>query len=61
MLQHGGGMDMSKPGRQNLEQTSEQLAKQKGKNDVEFSADEFQVGNSQSQSQKKSGKQKNKK
>ncbi|EDL64383.1 hypothetical protein [Bacillus sp. SG-1] len=52
---------MSKPGKQNLEQTSQQLAKQQGKNDVEFSTDDFQTGNSQSQSQKKSGKQKNKK
>jgi hypothetical protein len=52
---------MSKPGRQNLEQTSKQLAKQQGKNDVEFSADDFQVGNGNSQSQKKSGRQKNKK
>ncbi|MGD6965963.1 hypothetical protein ACQCVP_06010 [Rossellomorea vietnamensis] len=52
---------MSKPGKMNLEQTSEQLAKQQGKNDVEFSTDDFQAGNSQSQSQKKSGRQKNKK
>ncbi|MGM0846170.1 MAG: hypothetical protein ACQEUT_14430 [Bacillota bacterium] len=52
---------MSKQGRTNLEQTSEQLAKQQGKNDVEFSTDDFQAGNGQSQSQKKSGRQKNKK
>jgi hypothetical protein len=54
-------MDMSKAGRLNLEQTSKQLAKQQGKNDVEFSTEDFQTGNSQSQSQKKSGRQKNKK
>ncbi|WP_421383801.1 hypothetical protein ACOJQI_04245 [Bacillus salacetis] len=52
---------MSKAGRLNMDQTTKQLAKQQGKNDVEFSTDDFQVGNSQSQSQKKSGKQKNKK
>lgn len=51
---------MSKQGRQNSEQTSQQLAKQKAKNDVEFGSD-VQVGNSQYQSQKKSGKQVNKK
>lgn len=43
---------MSKQGRQNSEQTSQQLAKQKAKNDVEFGSD-VQVGNSQYQSQKK--------
>lgn len=51
---------MSKQGKQNADQTTKQLAKQKAKNDVEFGSD-TQVGNSQHQSQKKSGKQVNKK
>jgi hypothetical protein len=55
-----GGMRMSKQGKKSMDQTSEQLAKQKAKNDVEFGSD-IQVGNSKSQSQKKSGKQVNKK
>ncbi|MBM7587797.1 hypothetical protein JOC86_004371 [Bacillus pakistanensis] len=41
-------------------QTTQELVKQQGKNDVEFSKD-VQVGNSKHQSQKKSGKQVNKK
>jgi hypothetical protein len=51
---------MSKQGRINKDQTAQQLAKQQGRNDIELGAD-FQIGNSQSQSQKKSGKQVNKK
>jgi hypothetical protein len=51
---------MSKQGKKDRDQTSKQLAKQKGKNDVEFSED-VQIGNAKSQSQKKSGKQVNKK
>jgi hypothetical protein len=53
-------MKVSKEGKQSKDQTSEQLAKQKAKNDVEFGAD-IQLGNSQNQSQKKSGRQVNKK
>lgn len=51
---------MSKQGKKSMDQTSEQLAKQKAKNDVEFGTD-IQVGNSKGQSQKKSGEQVNKK
>lgn len=51
---------MSKQGKQNANQTSQQLGKQRGKSDVEFGSD-FQVGNNSSQSQKKSGRQINKK
>ncbi|MFI8684265.1 hypothetical protein [Rossellomorea sp. NPDC077527] len=51
---------MSKQGKKNMDQTSEQLAKQKAKNDVEFASD-TQIGNSNGQSQKKSGTQVNKK
>ena len=51
---------MSKQGMKSMDQTSEQLAKQKAKNDVEFASD-TQIGNSKGQSQKKSGKQLNKK
>ncbi|WP_197489781.1 hypothetical protein [Rossellomorea aquimaris] len=51
---------MSKQGKKSMDQTSEQLAKQKAKNDVEFGAD-TQVGNAKGQSQKKSGRQTNKK
>lgn len=51
---------MSKQGRQNKDQTSQQLAKQQGRNDIELGSD-FQIGNDKSQSQKKSGKQVNKK
>jgi hypothetical protein len=52
-------MIMSKQGMQNLNQNAQQLQKQQGKNDIEASS-EFQVGNDQSQSQKKSGRQVNK-
>jgi hypothetical protein len=51
---------MSKQGRQNKNQTGQQLAQQQGKNDIELGSD-FQIGNDNSQSQKKSGKQANKK
>ncbi|WP_205439609.1 hypothetical protein [Peribacillus alkalitolerans] len=51
---------MSKQGAQNKNQTRAQIEKQDNKNDVEF-GNEFQVGNSASQSQKKSGRQLNKK
>ncbi len=53
-------LKLSKQGMQNKEQSSQQLAKQRGKTDVEFGSD-YQVGNDASQSQKKSGKQINKK
>jgi len=51
---------MSKQGRQNNNQTRERIEKQDKRNDIELGA-EFEAGNSQSQSQKKSGKQVNKK
>ncbi|MEH7117097.1 hypothetical protein V7128_06685 [Neobacillus vireti] len=51
---------MSKQGRQNANQTREQIEKQDISNDVELGS-EFQIGNTQSQSQKKSGRQANKK
>ncbi|MGM7724049.1 hypothetical protein [uncultured Metabacillus sp.] len=51
---------MSKQGKQNENQTSQQLAKQSGRNDIELGSD-MQIGNSSHQSQKKSGKQVNKK
>lgn len=51
---------LSKQGMQNKEQTAKQIAKQQGENEVELGSD-FQIGNSQHQSQKKSGKQANKK
>jgi len=51
---------MSNQGTQNKNQTREQIEKQDKKNDVEL-GNEFQVGNSSSQSQKKSGRQVNKK
>lgn len=51
---------MSKQGRQNSNQTRERIEKQDHRNDVELGND-FQIGNSQSQSQKKSGRQANKK
>jgi hypothetical protein len=51
---------MSKQGRQNKNQTRERIEKQDKRNDIELGS-EFQVGNSKSQSQKKSGKQVNKK
>ncbi|MDV2682834.1 hypothetical protein RYX56_00455 [Alkalihalophilus lindianensis] len=51
---------MSKQGVQKKDQTREQIEKQDKRNDIEL-GDEFQVGNSASQSQKKSGRQANKK
>jgi hypothetical protein len=51
---------MSKQGKQDKNQNAQQLAKQQGRNDIELGTD-FQIGNSSSQSQKKSGKQVNKK
>ncbi|MDP4107561.1 hypothetical protein RCG17_25330 [Neobacillus sp. PS3-12] len=51
---------MSKQGRQNKDQTREQIEKQDKRNDVEL-GNEFQIGNTKSQSQKKSGRQVNKK
>ena len=51
---------MSKQGRQDKNQTAKQLARQAVRNDIELGTD-FQIGNSNSQSQKKSGKQVNKK
>ncbi|WP_181832988.1 hypothetical protein [Bacillus taeanensis] len=50
----------SKQGRQNGNQTQDQNAMQRGKNDIEFGS-EYTVGNTKSQSQKKSGRQVNKK
>jgi hypothetical protein len=51
---------MSKQGKQNPEQTREQIEKHDAKNAVEFGS-EYQVGNSNHQSQKKSGRQLNRK
>ncbi|MGD6830765.1 hypothetical protein ACQCT5_01290 [Sutcliffiella halmapala] len=51
---------MSNQGKQNKEQTREQIEKHDHKNNVEFGND-FQIGNTASQSQKKSGTQVNKK
>lgn len=51
---------MSKQGMQNSNQTRAQIEKQDNRNDVEFGND-YQVGNTNSQSQKKSGRQVNKK
>ncbi|QNG60491.1 MULTISPECIES: hypothetical protein [Bacillaceae] len=51
---------MSKQGMQNKDQTREQTEKQDKRNDVEFGS-EYQIGNTSSQSQKKSGSQVNKK
>ncbi|BCB02291.1 hypothetical protein [Bacillus sp. KH172YL63] len=51
---------MSKQGKKSMDQTSEQLAKQKAKNDVEFASDSG-VTSGKSYSQKKSGTQVNKK
>ena len=45
---------------QNKDQTRAQIEKQDHKNDIELGS-EFQIGNSKSQSQKKSGQQVNKK
>ncbi|MFY0783176.1 hypothetical protein AB1K18_23220 [Peribacillus simplex] len=51
---------MSKQGIKNKAQTREQIEKQDKRNDVEL-GNEFQIGNTSSQSQKKSGRQVNKK
>ncbi|MDN3016786.1 hypothetical protein PH210_11325 [Paenibacillus sp. BSR1-1] len=51
---------MSKQGRQNPNQTRAQIEKQDNRNDIELGSD-FQIGNTSSQSQKKSGRQANKK
>lgn len=51
---------MSKQGRQNKNQTREQIEKHDTRNDVELGS-EYQIGNTRSQSQKKSGRQVNKK
>jgi hypothetical protein len=51
---------MSKQGKQNKDQNRAQIEKQDKRNDVELGT-EFQVGNTKSQSQKKSGRQLNKK
>ncbi|MFT4414005.1 hypothetical protein ACLM5H_09110 [Fredinandcohnia humi] len=51
---------MTKQGRQNSEQTREQIEKHDLKNEVEFGS-EYRVGNAKHQSQKKSGRQVNKK
>jgi hypothetical protein len=55
-----GRCTISKQGRQNSNQTREQIEKQDKRNDIELGS-EFQIGNSKSQSQKKSGRQANKK
>ncbi len=47
-------------GMQNKDQTRAQIEKQDQKNDIELGS-EYQIGNSSSQSQKKSGRQMNKK
>lgn len=49
----------SRQGKMNKDQNSQQYGNQGAHNDVEFSS-EYAVGNTQSQSQKKSGKQVNK-
>ncbi|WP_428909911.1 hypothetical protein [Niallia sp. Krafla_26] len=51
---------MTNQGRQNKDQTRAQIEKQDKRNDVELGS-EFQIGNSGPQSQKKSGRQVNKK
>lgn len=51
---------MTNQGRQNKEQTREQIEKHDKSNDVEL-GNEFTIGNTKSQSQKKSGRQANKK
>lgn len=51
---------MSKQGRMDKNQPEKKLKMQAGENNIEMSS-EFRVGNSQSQSQKKSGRQINKK
>jgi hypothetical protein len=55
-----GDTIMSKQGRHNSNMTREQIEKQDQKNDVEL-GNEFTIGNTKSQSQKKSGRQANKK
>jgi hypothetical protein len=50
---------LSNQGQQNKDQTRAQIEKQDHKNEVELGS-EFQIGNSGSQSQKKSGRQANK-
>ncbi|UII58017.1 hypothetical protein LS684_11920 [Cytobacillus spongiae] len=51
---------MSKQGKLNQEQSGKQLRNRAERNEVELGS-EFQLGNDQGQSQKKSGRQKNKK
>ena len=51
---------LSNQGQQNKDQTRAQIEKQDKKNEVELGS-EFQIGNLGSQSQKKSGRQANKK
>ncbi|CAM3798355.1 hypothetical protein [Mesobacillus thioparans] len=51
---------MARQGMKNRDQTREQTEKHDKRNDIELGS-EFQVGNTKSQSQKKSGKQINKK
>ncbi|WP_198017090.1 hypothetical protein [Mesobacillus boroniphilus] len=51
---------MARQGMHNRDQTREQTEKHDKRNDIELGA-EFQVGNSKTQSQKKSGIQVNKK
>lgn len=53
-------MNMTKQGMKNRDQTREQTENHDERNDIELGS-EFQAGNSQSQSQKKSGRQVNKK
>jgi hypothetical protein len=53
-------MKVSKQGASNRDQTRAQIEKQDLKNDIELGQD-FQIGNKGSQSQKKSGRQVNKK
>lgn len=53
-------LKMSRPGNDQKDQTREQIEKQDKRNDVEL-GNEFQIGNNSSQSQKKSGRQVNKK
>lgn len=58
---HGSELsEMSHQGMQNKDQTREQIEKQDKRNDVEL-GDDFQIGNTKSQSQKKSGRQANRK
>ncbi len=51
---------MSRQGRQNKDQTRAQIEKQDKRNDIEL-GNEFRIGNAKFQSQKKSGRQVNKK